>query len=223
MKIGALRPAQNPELLASELLSVTAARVYILASARNAWHGTTSRRYLPDAVMFTERRSAQLAAESRRKQGTYFTVQDSPALRLDSSVGTIVIADFHPDTPFRSWGTGDAVGRRAMEQVKVGVLMSGTIDRFSAEPSRHSGWGWRGTNEHSVLVGVATSLGAPARLGRAPFVVSTSYAQGAGWYLGWTNGPGRYSDKGVRRIVRRFQANSGESWRDARSRVPYRI
>lgn len=223
MRLESFHLAQNGELLASELISVAAVRVYILASARNAWHNTTSRRYLPDAVMFNDRLSAQLAAEPRRKQGTYFTLQDTPALRFDSAAGTVVIADFHPDMPFRTWGTADGGGWNAMRRLMVGAIMSDLVGDFSPEPDRESGWGWRGTNEHSVLMGVPTATADLARLGAAPFVVQTSYAQGRDWYLGWSNGPGRYSSTGVRRIVRGFQSNSRDSWRDARTRLPQRI
>lgn len=223
MRLESLRPPQAEELLGSELLSVSAVRVHILASARNAWHSTSSRRYLPDAVMFSDRLSARRAAEPRRKQGTYFTVQDTPALRFDSLEGTIVIADFHPDVPFRTWGASEGWGLLALDRLRVGTTIGQVVADFSADPRWDSAWGWSGKDADSVLMAVPTERDVLPRLGRADFTQSTSYAQGTDWYLGWVDRPGRYSDTGVRSIVRRFQANSRDSWRDARSRVPHPI
>src|SRR4051812_33340652 len=99
-------PRLNESELAAPVERLRGTRVFVLVNSRNAWWGTTSRRFHRRAVMFTLLRSAWLEAERRRKQGTTFLVREVPALRVDTAGRSVLMTDFQTDEPFRMWGRG---------------------------------------------------------------------------------------------------------------------
>lgn len=84
--------------------AVAQCEVHLLAARHNAWHGNTTNYYTNQEPIFTDWNSAGIAAERRRKSGTYFEITQKPALAFGLIGGrSLVVTHLNTSRPFKSW------------------------------------------------------------------------------------------------------------------------
>jgi len=115
----------DQEFLDSEIKDLQLITVYLLSTGRNAWHSTWSEKYRPDTALFATFENAKTAAEKARNRGTKFEIEQYPGLAFFSTVGVIVLVEFHSKEPF---------ARLKFEEIekklKLGTAISAAIDPF---------------------------------------------------------------------------------------------
>lgn len=124
----------------SPLLDVEAVRVYALSKHRSAWHGTRSNKYVKSAVLFETLDLCMRAADEMRVQGTYFIIEQVPAVRLWTTQTSFVLTSWWEDEPFSRVGI-DAKEDWARAVLHPDVQMGCVMSLFRSQPTEtDSGW-----------------------------------------------------------------------------------
>jgi len=84
----------------SAFLEVVPFTAYLLSSERTAWWNTLVRTYNGPRDLYTTFKSAAKSAQSKRLQGTSFTIEEIPSLAFISSEGMIIASEFGHLNPF---------------------------------------------------------------------------------------------------------------------------
>lgn len=140
-------------LLGQMVTSVRSSQAHVLTARRNAWHDTLLNRYTTSAAIFTETRSARQAAEDQRGRGTFFEVDEMPALVFDLAQLSLVVTHLNVSPPFRSWNRPNMMTERRLSMTGMEVF-----NIFSSAHYREATSGWRiGDGEPTVIMGLVNS------------------------------------------------------------------
>lgn len=195
------------------LLEVDGCTVSVLVRGRNAWHSTWVMHWFRNSHLFTDSTSARRGAEPLRERGNVFYVQDRPAVVLTGVASRIAIFDGFGEEPFRHFvGLTEDVVTTPYGSYRKGVFPGVTL-REAVEQFRPRSdcWGSIGGCGNAVQFATVPDDAELMPLRGSDLVHETSYAQGSGYYLGWTSKRTSVKTTSVRR--------QGDSWQDLLSRL----
>lgn len=127
--------------------------VFLLLERRNAWHSTKLNQYSSSAPLFSNFHAASLAAETRRKAGSYFVISSKVALTFDFGKQSIVVVNLNTSKPFERWSLPPALAQRRSPLTPEDVFKSFSPSYFGHQAS---GWNAHGP-EANLITGVASS------------------------------------------------------------------
>ncbi len=178
MLIKSVSRYRHKELLERNVTSVRGTVVYVLTARRNAWHSTRISRYSSDEAIFTNAASARLAAEGRRKAGTYFVVAELPALVFDLHDISLVAVHLNVLPPFKTWKPPLNLSQR-----RATLSGSEVVEAFGSSHYRSKESGWRiHDGEPTVILGVV-ARGHCQRPLKRRFSVEVSYIESHRMYF----------------------------------------
>ena len=127
--------------------------VYLLLERRNAWHSTKLNQYSSSEPLFSDFHTASLAAETRRKAGSYFVISSKLALTFDFGKQSVVVVNLNTSKPLERWSLPPGLVQRKAPLTPEDVLRA-----FSPSYFGHQASGWNVVGpEPTVITGVAHS------------------------------------------------------------------
>ena len=172
---------------------------FLTIRRRTAWHGTTSSKYRRDSALFATLRGAEVAAEMWRGRGSWFVIEEQPAIALLTRQGAVVCADINAQTPFGHWDT--FVGQR---RIVPGVMLDDAISALGVNGT------WLREIGADTIIQVVDDLeghlGKEILTGGTTFVEHESNVDGEGrqWSddsLSWIERPHKIDASGVLAIT----------------------
>ncbi len=161
MESARLHPIDWSGLSRSRALSAYLGKIYFAAYGRNAWHSTWVSRYTAGYSFHATHESARRDVESRRVQGSTWTIRELPALVVAARKGLIAVSEINTATPLKRWPPD--FGRS--------LTLRGLAKR----------WRPRGSDDLKKF-GVTGYVPPPAEL---PFQTWTSVSHGGQYRLAW--------------------------------------
>lgn len=179
MLIDPLVLPQDGILLKRPVIDVRRSVVQILTHRRNAWHRTMINKYDGDAAIFSDFASAEDWAESSRTAGTYFEIEELPAIVFDLGQRSIVIVHLNSSAPFKAWRTP-----AHLVEPRTRFTGSSVYDAFNIEESvtRKSGWPSWGKRP-TLIMGTVTTVSLSAYKPKRTFYLAKSYFESGFMYF----------------------------------------
>lgn len=177
MLISPVSLPRDMDLLDGNITRVLRSDVHLLTARRNAWHSTKINQYSVNAATFTTASSARSSAHQRRKAGTYFEIDEMPALVFVLDELALVVMHLNVSPSFRSWKAPSALAGRdsPMTGIEAFNIFSSVNYRESV-----SGWGLR-DGEPDVIIGLADSNALSSSTGRRQLQLERSSVDSSGW------------------------------------------
>lgn len=88
--------------IGEEIIELKEITAFYVHTGRNAWHSTWIARY-SSGCMHTTLKSAKSFAETNRVQGTTFNISELPAIKIKSSIGTVVVTQINAKNPLSGY------------------------------------------------------------------------------------------------------------------------
>lgn len=175
MLISPISLPQDLRLLQDPVSQVRKSEVYVLTARRNAWHSTMINRYKEGAAIFTTSTSAKLCAHDRRIRGTYFEVDEVPALVFDLKNLSLVVTHLNVTPPFKTWhGVGPASSLTPLTGIE-------TLNIFASRNYQEFTSGWRrDQGEPTVIMGMVEGDASVKSSEKRSFQLERSYVD-SGW------------------------------------------
>lgn len=197
-----------PQLAKSKVESITASLLYYVFTGRNAWHSTWITRYTENCL-HVSLELAKKHAETKRTQGTVFSIKELPAIIFRSSSGCLAVTQINSFNPLAGYSLNAITPNVEPGLTKIdGALdnyicreapMLGVALSFSPE-SRF--WLTKPSLTNSIIT-IATddSSVSFAELPDCELSIRTSFSHGGDHYLSWTKKNSGILKAGVRRIL----------------------
>ncbi len=166
------------EFLRSEFKVFKPVTLYLLSTGRTAWRGAWSEQYRSDSALFSNLYEARRTAESRRRQGTKFEIEQVPGLAFYSLEGVVACVEFHSSPPYKNLKITE-IG----EHINLGTPLIKAIEPFSR--ASHEFWNYPFPSKSSFI-----SIRADLNTNFEPLVeispkVWESMSWGINYGLGW--------------------------------------
>lgn len=162
MLIAPISTRREAALLHERTHMVRTCIVYLLLERRNAWHSTRLNQYSSSQPAFTSLTAAKLAAEARRKAGSYFVIEETPALAFDLDRKSLVVINLNTAQPFKNWAFPSSFSHRESPLLAKEVLQA-----FSEEYVGLKTSGWIHGPVPTVLIGVTETPALSVRVGES--------------------------------------------------------
>lgn len=121
-------------LLEAELAGVDVVRAHVISHGPAEVPASWVRGRQAPAVVFSSRTQASAAVDAAWSAGRTFVLREVPALRLDTTVGGLLVIDIWGDSGFRPLATRAGAGVLRLDSPLVAVLDAVDLMRLSAGP-----------------------------------------------------------------------------------------
>ena len=121
-------------LLEAELAGVDVVRAHVISHGPAEVPVSWVRGRQAPAVVFSSRTQASAAVDAAWSAGRTFVLREVPALRLDTTVGGLLVIDIWGDSGFRPLATRAGAGVLRLDSPLVAVLDAVELMRLSAGP-----------------------------------------------------------------------------------------
>lgn len=149
--------------------------VWILTARRNAWHSVLTNYYQSNEAIFTSPASARLYAEDRRKRGTFFEIEELPALVFDMEKFSLVVVHLNETPPFKRWAWPTSFSQSTLKGIDI-------LRGFSSRYYRQFPSGWaREEGDPAVITGLVDFRMLATASGQHDYWLERSSVEPDGW------------------------------------------